>query len=113
MLMRVAERRDGVKVEHGEDLDAGAVGEKLPMLRGAPVVLRLVPRKENDDRMQIGAREPADPMFGGVDAAVAETSTRAAMPCLNSSGKDASGASSNPRARKPFQVKAAVTQRLS
>ena len=40
-------------------------------------------------------------------------SARAAIPCLNSSGKDASEASSSPSARKPFQVKAAVTQRLS
>ncbi len=35
------------------------------------------------------------------------------MPCLNSSGKVASEASSNPSARIPFQVKATVTQRLS
>ena len=72
MLMRVAERRNGVKVEHGEDLDAWAVGDKLPMLRHAPVMFRLVPRKENDDRMQIGARKPADPMFGRVQAAIAK-----------------------------------------
>ena len=37
----------------------------------------------------------------------------ATMPCLNSSGKEASEASSSPSARSPFQVKAAVTQRLS
>src|SRR4051812_33931110 len=35
------------------------------------------------------------------------------MPCLNSSGKVASEASSTPSARNPFQVKATVTQRLS
>src|SRR5215213_671877 len=34
------------------------------------------------------------------------------MPCLNSSGKVASEASSTPSARKPFQVKARVTHRL-
>ena len=35
------------------------------------------------------------------------------MPCLNSSGNVASEASSKPSARRPFQVKATVTQRLS
>src|SRR5205809_1776216 len=35
------------------------------------------------------------------------------MPCLNSSGNVASEDSSTPSARSPFQVKAAVTQRLS
>ena len=35
------------------------------------------------------------------------------MPCLNSSGKVASESSSTPSARRPFQVKATVTQRLS
>src|SRR5688572_6098852 len=34
------------------------------------------------------------------------------MPCLNSSGKLASDASSSPSARNPFQVKASVTHRL-
>ena len=72
MLVRVSERRNGLKVEHGEDLDAGAAGDKLPVLRDAPVMLRLVPRKENDDRMQIGARKTADPMVGSVQAGVAE-----------------------------------------
>ena len=43
MLMRVAKRRNGLKVEHGEDLDAGAVGDKLPVLRDATVVLRRRP----------------------------------------------------------------------
>src|SRR4029453_16458180 len=40
-------------------------------------------------------------------------SARAAMPCLNSSGNVASDVSSTPRALRPFQVKATVTQRLS
>jgi hypothetical protein len=35
------------------------------------------------------------------------------MPCLNSSGKEESEASFRPSARKPFKVKATVTQRLS
>src|ERR1700704_3925806 len=35
------------------------------------------------------------------------------MPCLNSSGNVASESSSTPSARRPFQVKATVTQRLS
>src|SRR6185369_16855391 len=35
------------------------------------------------------------------------------MPCLNSSGNVASEASSTPSARRPFQVNATVTQRLS
>ena len=38
---------------------------------------------------------------------------RATMPCLNSSGKVASEASSTPSARRPFQVNATVTQRFS
>ena len=76
-------------------------------------MLRLVPRKENDDCMQIGARKPADPMFGAFTPVSPSVSARAAMPCLNSSGKDASEASSSPSARRPFHVKAAVTQRLS
>src|SRR6185369_16682690 len=38
---------------------------------------------------------------------------RATMPCLNSSGNVASEASSTPSARRPFQVNATVTQRLS
>ena len=103
-----------LEVEHGEDLDARAAGDELSVLQDAPVVLRLVARKEDDDRMQIGARKPADPMFGGVRRRSSPSiSARAAMPCLNSSGKDASEASSSPSARRPFQVKAAVTQRLS
>ena len=40
-------------------------------------------------------------------------SARATMPCLNSSGNVASEASSTPSARRPFQVNATVTQRLS
>ena len=61
-----------MKVEHGKDLDAVAAGDELLVLRDAPVVLRLVPRKENDDRVQVGARKPADPMLGSVHAGVAE-----------------------------------------
>ena len=61
-----------LKVEHREDLDAGAAGDKLSVLRDAPVLLRFVPRKENDDRMQIGAGKLADPMFGSIRAVVAE-----------------------------------------
>src|SRR6476660_7338370 len=38
---------------------------------------------------------------------------RATMPCLNSSGNVASESSSKPSARRPFQVKATLTQRLS
>ena len=72
MIMGVIKRRNGVKVEHGEDLDAGAAGDKLLVLRDAPVMLRLVPREENDDGMQIGTRKPADPMFRGVHASVAK-----------------------------------------
>src|ERR1700722_18931787 len=72
MLMRVAKRRNGLKVEHGEDLDAGTTRDKLLVLGDATVMLRLVPRKENDDGMQIGARKPADPMVGSVHAGVAE-----------------------------------------
>src|ERR1700722_10609905 len=72
MLVRVAKRRNGLKVEHGEDLDAGTAGNELPVFRDAPVVLRLVPRKENDDCMQTWARKSADPMFGSVHAGVAE-----------------------------------------
>ena len=34
------------------------------------------------------------------------------MPCLNSSGNVSSDASSTPSARRPFQVKPTVTQRL-
>ena len=34
------------------------------------------------------------------------------MPCLNSSGNVPSDASSTPSARRPFQVKPTVTQRL-
>ena len=72
MFMRVSERRNGMKIEHGQDLDAGATCDELRVLRDAPVMLRRVPRKENDDRMQIRARKAADPMFGGVHAGVAE-----------------------------------------
>ncbi len=72
MLMRVAERRNGLKVERGEDLDAGAIRDKLRVFRDAAALLRRVPRKENDDRVQIGARKPADPMLGSVQAGVAE-----------------------------------------
>ena len=103
-----------MKVEHGEDLDAGTTRDKLLVLRDAPVALSIVSREENDDRMQIGARELADPMFRSVDPVCRRASPPApAMPCLNSSGKEASEASSSPSARSPFQVKAAVTQRLS
>ena len=42
------------------------------MLQDAPALLRFVTRKEDDDGMQIGAGELADPMFGGIDAVVAE-----------------------------------------
>ena len=39
-------------------------------------------------------------------------SARAAIPILNSSGKESSEASLRPSARRPFQVKATVTHRL-
>ena len=61
MIVSVAERRNGVKVEHGEDLDAGAVGDKLLVLDDAAVVFRVVAREENDDRVQVGARKARPP----------------------------------------------------
>ncbi len=65
MLVRVGERRKRLEVEHGEDLDAGAAGDELPVLQDAPVVLRFVARKEDDDGMQIGAREARRPNVRG------------------------------------------------
>jgi len=60
-----------------------------------------------------GLASPPTQCSGAFMPVSPSTSARAAMPCLNSSGKDASEASSSPSARKPFPVKAAVTQRLS
>ena len=72
MIVSIVKRRNGLKVEHREDLDAGAVGDKLLVLRDAAVMFRIVPREENDDRVQIGARKAADPMFGRVQTRVAK-----------------------------------------
>ena len=55
MFMRVSERRNGMKIEHGQDLDASAICDELRVLRDAPVMLRRVSRKEYDDCMQIRA----------------------------------------------------------
>ena len=63
--------------------------------------------------MQVGAGEPADPIARGVAAGVAEHLSARRHALLNSSGNVESEASSTPSARKPFQVKATVTQRLS
>ena len=87
MLMGVAERRNGVKVEHGEDLDAGAACDKFPMLRGAPVVLRLVPLKRMTIACRSGLARPPTQWSGVFKPVSPSTSARAAMPCLNSSGK--------------------------
>ena len=51
MIVSIVKRRNGLKVEHREDLDAGAVGDKLLVLRDATVVFRVVAREENDDRV--------------------------------------------------------------
>ena len=80
MVVRIIERRSRVEVERREDLDAGAPGDQLRVLRDAAVVLRLVPREEDDDGMQIGARHPADPVFGGVHAGCRRAPPRA-PPC--------------------------------
>ncbi len=72
MIVSMIKRRNGVKVERREDLDAGTIGDKLRVLRDAAVMFRFVPCEEDDNGMQIGARKPADPMFGGVHADVAE-----------------------------------------
>ena len=72
MLVRVAKRRNGVKVEHRQHFDAGATGDELFVLRDAAVVFRVVPREENDDRVQVGARKSTHPMLGRVRAGIAE-----------------------------------------
>ena len=102
-----------MKIEDREHLNAWIASDKLLVLRDASIVLCIISRKENDDRMQIGARKASDPMCGAFTPVSPSISARAAMPCLNSSGNEASEASSNPIARSPFHVKAAVTQRLS
>ena len=72
MLVRIVKRRNGVKVEHGQHFDAGAAGDELLVLRDAAVVFRVVPREENDDRVQVGARKSAHPMLGSVATGIAE-----------------------------------------
>ena len=72
MIVSMIKRRNGPEVERREDLHAGAIGDKLRVLRDAAVMFRLVPRKEDDNGMQIGTRKPADPMFWGVHASVAK-----------------------------------------
>ena len=64
MLVRIPEWRNGVKVEHGHHFDAGAAGDELFVLRDAAIVFCVIPREENDDRVQGGARQSADPMLG-------------------------------------------------
>ena len=72
MLVRVAKGRNGVKVENREDFDAGTTGDELLVLCDAAVVFRVVPRKENDDCVQVGAGKPTHPMLGRMRAGIAE-----------------------------------------
>ena len=79
----------------------------------ASLSLRRIASEENGDRVQLRARQAADPIVRMVRAGVTEHLRRAAIPCRNSSGNVASDASSTPSARNPFQVNATVTQRFS
>src|SRR6478736_7113430 len=60
-----------------------------------------------------GRARPPTQLSGWFSPVSPSISARATMPCLNSSGNVASEPSSTPSARRPFQVKATVTQRLS
>ena len=60
-----------------------------------------------------GLARPPTQLAGAFAPVSPRTSARAAIPCRNSSGNVDSEASSTPSARRPFQVNATVTHRLS
>jgi hypothetical protein len=110
VVVRVVERRrDSRSRDKAIDPSLRARGI---VLRPGPLALLAVAGEQDDDRVEVGAGEPSEPVRV-VDAGVSSTSARAAMPCRNSSGNVESEASLRPSARKPFQVKATVTHRLS
>ena len=112
VIVRVVERRRRLQVERRRALRRRDTGENIAGApRNAPLALRDVAREQDHDRVEIGAGEPADPVVRMVAPVSPRICARAAMPCRNSSGNVASDASSTPSARRPFQVKATVTQR--
>ena len=67
-----------------------------------------------DDGVEVRAGQTARPSCQDDSCPVSPSiSARATMPCLNSSGNEASEPSSTPSARRPFQVNATDTHRLS
>ena len=60
-----------------------------------------------------GPASPPTHWLGSFRPVSPSMADRAAMPCLNSSGKEAKEASSTPSARNPLWVNATVTQRVS
>src|SRR6266550_8934487 len=71
------------------------------------------PAKRITMAWRLGLARPPTQLSGWFAPVSPSISARATMPCLNSSGNVASEASSMPNARKPFQVKATDTHRLS
>src|SRR3954454_16383108 len=71
------------------------------------------PAKRITMACRLGLARPPTQLSGWFSPVSPSISARATMPCLNSSGNVASEPSSTPSARRPFQVKATVTQRLS
>src|SRR6478736_8765133 len=71
------------------------------------------PAKRITMAWRCGLARPPTQLSGWFSPVSPSISARATMPCLNSSGNVASEPSSTPSARRPFQVKATVTQRLS
>ena len=82
------------------------------MLGPAALPFGGVAGKQDRNGMKVGPGEAADPVVRMIWPVSPSISARATMPCLNSSGNVAREASSTPSARRPFQVKATVTQRL-
>ena len=73
VIVRIVERRRGFEIERGKHFDAGESREQtLDAPPGAALALRDVARKEDDDRVEVGARQSAHPIVGMVVARVAE-----------------------------------------
>ena len=112
VIVRVIEGRGRLEIERREHLDAFALGEELVVLGHATLALGGIAGEQDRNGVKVRAREVVDPVSGSLAPVSPSISARATMPCLNSSGNVASDASSTPSARRPFQVKATVTQRL-
>ena len=113
MVVCVVEWRRRLQVQRREHLHAFALRDEFVVLDLAALPLGGVAGEQYRNGMKIRAGKSSHPVVRMIAPVSPSISARATMPCLNSSGNVASEASSTPSARRPFQVKATVTQRLS